>query len=175
MSAVFGRHSLLFGLLGCALVAAAPAQADTVSVSLDQARLLKIPDRVTTIVIGNPLIADAALQGGGLLVVTGKGYGATNLLALDRDGKVVMSKNVQVVRPRRRGSGGGLSRRRARNLELRAGMPAAQHARRCYGLFQRHTWPNQRAQRRGARRRRRRSAWRTTGGALRSADRRKHG
>ena len=99
MSAVFGRHSLLFGLLGCALVAAAPAQADTVSVSLDQARLLKIPDRVTTIVIGNPLIADAALQGGGLLVITGKGYGATNLLALDRDGKVVMSKNVQVIGP----------------------------------------------------------------------------
>jgi len=99
MSAVFGRHSLLFGLLACALFAAAPAQAETVSVSLDQARLLKIPDRVTTIVIGNPLIADAALQGGGLLVVTGKGYGATNLLALDREGKVVMSKTVQVVGP----------------------------------------------------------------------------
>jgi hypothetical protein len=99
MSAVFGRHSLLFGLLGCALFAAAPAAADTVSVSLDQARLLKIPDRVTTIVIGNPLIADAALQSGGLLVVTGKGYGATNLLALDREGKVVMSKTVQVGAP----------------------------------------------------------------------------
>ena len=99
MSAVFGRHSLLLVVLGCTLVAAAPAQADTVSVSLDQARLIKIPDRVTTIVIGNPLIADAALQGGGLLVVTGKGYGATNLLALDRDGRVVMSKNVQVVGP----------------------------------------------------------------------------
>ena len=99
MSAVFGRHSLLFGVLGCALFAAAPAQADTVSISLDQARLLKIPDRVTTIVIGNPLIADATLQGGGILVVTGKGYGATNLLALDRDGRVVMSKNVQVIGP----------------------------------------------------------------------------
>ena len=47
--------------------------------------------RVTTIVIGDPLIADTALQSGGLLVVTGKGYGATDLLALDRDGKVVIS------------------------------------------------------------------------------------
>jgi len=99
MSAVFGRHSLLFGLLGCALIAIAPARADTVSINLDQAHLLKIPDRVTTIVIGNPLIADAALQSGGLLVVTGKGYGATNLLALDREGKVVMNKTVQVVGP----------------------------------------------------------------------------
>jgi len=99
MSAVFGRHSLLFGVLGCVLLAAVPAQADTVSISLDRARLLKIPERTTTIVIGNPLIADAALQSGGLLVVTGKGYGATNLLALDRDGRVVMSKTVEVVGP----------------------------------------------------------------------------
>jgi len=99
MSAAFGRHSLLFGVLGCALFAAASARADTVSISLDQARLLKIPDRVTTIVIGNPLIADATLQGGGILVVTGKGYGATNLLALDRDGRVVMSKDVLVIGP----------------------------------------------------------------------------
>ena len=99
MSTVFGRHSLLLGVLGCALIAAAPVWADSVSINLDQARLLKIPERTTTIVIGNPLIADAALQSGGLLVVTGKGYGATNLLALDRDGKVVMTKTVQVVGP----------------------------------------------------------------------------
>ena len=174
MSAVFGRHSLLFGLLGCALFAAAPAQADTVSVSLDQARLLKIPDRVTTIVIGNPLIADAALQGGGLLVVTGKGYGATNLLALDRDGKVVMSRAAGSG-PRRRRFGGGLSRRRARNLELRAGMPAAHHARGRHGLLRGYDRPGRRAQRRGARRWRRRRAGRATGGALRLTDRRKHG
>ncbi len=52
---------------------------------------------VATIVIGNPLIADAALQSGGILVITGKGYGSTNLLALDRSGQVVMDKTVQVL------------------------------------------------------------------------------
>ena len=50
-------------------------------------RSCKLPDQVATIVIGNPLIADATLQSGGVLVVTGKGYGATNLLALDRGGQ----------------------------------------------------------------------------------------
>lgn len=100
MSAIFGRHSLLlFGVLAYVLFAAAPAEADTVTITLDQARLLKIPDRVTTIVIGNPLIADATLQSGGMLVVTAKGYGTTNLLALDREGQVVMSKDVQVLGP----------------------------------------------------------------------------
>jgi len=104
MSAVFARRRRLFGVLAWALLAAAfairPAQADTVTVNVDSARLIKLPERVSTVVIGNPLIADAALQGGGVLVVTGKGYGATNLLALDRNGRVVMSKVVQVLGPK---------------------------------------------------------------------------
>jgi hypothetical protein len=99
MSAVFGRYSLLIGVLACTLFAATTAKADTVSINVDQARLLKIPERVTTIVIGNPLIADATLQSGGILVVTGKGYGSTNLMALDREGRVVMNKSVQVLGP----------------------------------------------------------------------------
>ena len=60
---------------------------------------MKLPDKVATIVIGNPLIADAALQAGGILVITGKGYGSTNMLALDRGGKVIMDKTVQVTAP----------------------------------------------------------------------------
>jgi hypothetical protein len=77
--------------------ALAPAQADTVTIRLDQAQIMQLPDRVATIVIGNPLIADASLQGGGVLVVTGKGYGATNLVALDRAGRVLLSHTVQVL------------------------------------------------------------------------------
>ena len=60
---------------------------------------MRLPDKVATIVIGNPSIADASLQGGGVLVVTGKGYGSTNLLAMDRNGKIVMDTTVQVVGP----------------------------------------------------------------------------
>jgi hypothetical protein len=60
---------------------------------------MKLPERVATIVIGNPLVADAALQSGGVLVITGKGFGATNLLALDRSGRVVMDKTIQVLGP----------------------------------------------------------------------------
>jgi len=101
MSAVFGRHRRLFAILAWALVvSAAPAAADTVKVNVDSARLLKLPAKVATIVIGNPLIADATLQNGGILVITGKGYGATNLLALDRGGRVIMNKTVQVVGPK---------------------------------------------------------------------------
>ncbi len=101
MSAVFGRRKRLIRLWVWTVVFAAtlcaPAQADTMTVNLDQATVMKLPERVATIVIGNPLIADAALQSGGILVITGKGYGSTNLLALDRSGRVVMDKTVQVL------------------------------------------------------------------------------
>jgi hypothetical protein len=102
MSAVFRRHRRLSFVMAWALFATAvvaPVRADTVTVNVDNARLLKLPGRVATIVIGNPLIADATLQSGGILVITGKGYGATNLLALDRDGRILMSKRIQVIGP----------------------------------------------------------------------------
>lgn len=73
--------------------------AETVVVQLDQARLAKIPDRVSTIVIGNPLIADVSLQAGGVLVLTGKGYGTTNLVALDREGRALTEFLIQVQAP----------------------------------------------------------------------------
>ena len=88
-------------MLGFAL--ANVARADTMAIPLDQAQLLRLPTGVATSVIGNPLIADASLQPGGLLVVTGKGYGSTNLLALDRSGRVVLDKQLVVNKPRANG------------------------------------------------------------------------
>jgi hypothetical protein len=102
MSVVFARRRRLIGALAWTLLAAAvvaPARADTLTVRVDQAKLMKLPDRASTVIIGNPLIADATLQGGGILVITGKGYGATNLMALDRDGKVIMETSVRVLGP----------------------------------------------------------------------------
>jgi Flp pilus assembly secretin CpaC len=87
----------LFAAMVAGFAGLAPAQADTLTIRLDQAHIMQLPDRVATIVIGNPLIADATLQGGGVLVVTGKGFGATNLVALDRAGRVLLSHTVQVL------------------------------------------------------------------------------
>ena len=87
----------LSAVLVAGFAAVSPAQADILTIRLDQAQIMQLPDRVATIVIGNPLIADATLQGGGILVVTGKGYGTTNLVALDRAGRVLLSHTVQVM------------------------------------------------------------------------------
>jgi hypothetical protein len=73
--------------------------ADPIPINLDQARILKLPDRATTVVIGDPLIADLSIQPGGIAVVTGKGYGATNLIVMDKAGGVLMEKTVEVMGP----------------------------------------------------------------------------
>ena len=75
------RVAVALSLSGAALVPGAAAAAD-ITVILDQAKVIKLPDRVTTLVIGNPLIADATIQSGGQLVVTGKGYGPPTSLRL---------------------------------------------------------------------------------------------
>jgi hypothetical protein len=74
--------------------------AEPVVVLLDQARILQLPERAATVVVGNPLIADLSVQPGGLAVITGKGYGATNFIVLDRHGVVLTEQTVEV-----RGSG----------------------------------------------------------------------
>jgi len=81
------------------LAVLAEPSADSIAVNVDQARLVKLPARVATIVVGNPLIADVALQAGGVIVVTGKGYGATNFIAMDRSGEVLVDRVIQVEGP----------------------------------------------------------------------------
>jgi hypothetical protein len=90
---------LAVGLLLWPAAAFAEPSSDTVAVNVDQAKLLRLPGRVATIIIGNPLIADVTLQPGGLVVVTGKGYGATNFIATDRSGQVLMDRMIQVEGP----------------------------------------------------------------------------
>ena len=94
------QSSALIGIVAFAL--SVPAQAgdippgDRLNVAMDEAKLVKLPERVTTIVVGNPLIADVSLQSGGLAVLTGKGYGATNFIALDRKGNALFEKIIEV-------------------------------------------------------------------------------
>jgi hypothetical protein len=103
MSSVLPRSlRLALGALALALSLwplAAPAEPNVVAVNVDQAKLVKLPARVATIVVGNPMIADVTLQPGGVVVVTGKGYGATNFIAMDRGGEILVDRLIQVEGP----------------------------------------------------------------------------
>jgi Flp pilus assembly secretin CpaC len=81
------------------VAALAGSAAEPIAVNVDQAKLVKLPARVATIVVGNPLIADVTLQTGGIVVVTGKGYGATNFVAMDRAGEILEDRLIEVQGP----------------------------------------------------------------------------
>lgn len=73
--------------------------ADSIEVEMDNARLLKVPEGTDTIIVGNPLIADVAVQRNNVMVVTGKLYGTTNMIALDAKGAIISESRIVVATP----------------------------------------------------------------------------
>ena len=67
-------------------------------VEMNQAKIVKLARPADTIVIGNPQIADAAVQDASTVVLTAKGFGVTNLVILDAEGNPIVDQPVTVVR-----------------------------------------------------------------------------
>jgi Flp pilus assembly secretin CpaC len=59
------------------------AMEETLVVTIDQARVVKVPPGTETLIVVNAAIADLALLKQGGAIVTGKGFGETNFIALD--------------------------------------------------------------------------------------------
>jgi Flp pilus assembly secretin CpaC len=76
--------------------ALAPSARETVAVMIDHAKVMRLPERTQTVIIGNPIIADITVQRNGIVVVTGKSYGVTNLIALDGAGAMLAESLVSV-------------------------------------------------------------------------------
>jgi Flp pilus assembly secretin CpaC len=78
---------------------AMPAQAEAgIEVTMNQAKIVKLARPADTIVVGNPAIADASVQDASTVVLTGKGFGVTNLVILDSDGSPIIDEQVTVIR-----------------------------------------------------------------------------
>jgi len=72
----------------------------TIEVLIDQATMLRLERSAAEIVVGNPSIADVAVQSSKVIVLTGKSYGETNLIVLDSQGKTLINRRVVVQEPR---------------------------------------------------------------------------
>jgi hypothetical protein len=95
------RTGLAALAMSFALASAAFAAEDVLHITVDQAHIAKLPSNTATVIIGNPAIADVTtLKNGVGMVVTGKGYGHTNLIALDAQGNLIDEKEIH-VEPRR--------------------------------------------------------------------------
>ena len=78
-------------------LSAAPAHAAGVAVAMDEVRTVTFPKPVATIYVGNPSIADINMIDSRHAFILGKGYGNTNMLALDQDGKQVSNTHISVL------------------------------------------------------------------------------
>ena len=66
--------------------------------TIDQARVVKVPPATETLIVGNAAIADLTLlKQGAAIVVTGKGFGETNFIALDGAGTPLAQSLIRVV------------------------------------------------------------------------------
>lgn len=96
----FIRMAALVFAAAIATPSAADKSSEVVAVMLDHATILRLERQASTVVVGNPSIADAMVQNGTLLVLTGKSYGRTNLVILDASGQEIAAKIVDVGVPR---------------------------------------------------------------------------
>ena len=64
---------------------------------MDEVRTVSFPKTVATVYVGNPAIADINMIDSRHAFVMGKGYGSTNIVALDQDGKQVSNIPISVL------------------------------------------------------------------------------
>ncbi|TXM66951.1 pilus assembly protein [Methylobacterium sp. WL69] len=88
-----------FVLGGTAVPATAQEASTIVAVTVDNAKVIRLPETTQTVIVGNPIIADVALQKNGVLILTGKSFGSTNLIALDRGGNMLAESTIRVQAP----------------------------------------------------------------------------
>ncbi len=75
---------------------AALAQDGPVMVTVDRAKVFRIEDGASAVIVGNPFIADVAMFDNNTVVVTGKSYGTTNLVILDENNKPIVDEVITV-------------------------------------------------------------------------------
>jgi Flp pilus assembly secretin CpaC len=90
--------------LACALAiiavatpaALAHADGDLMRVYMNQARILKLDRPISKVIIGNDKVADATVADAKTIVLTGRSFGTTNIVLLDKDGNAVLDKRILV-------------------------------------------------------------------------------
>ncbi|HEX4636471.1 MAG TPA: pilus assembly protein N-terminal domain-containing protein [Rhizomicrobium sp.] len=76
---------------------------NAVALSLDEVNTLTFKTPVATVYVGNPSIADVTMIDARHAFVQGKGYGRTNIMALNHDNVMVFNTHITVTG----GAGGG--------------------------------------------------------------------
>jgi hypothetical protein len=81
------------------LLLATPAFAADHTVEINKTSVLRLSRPAAAVIIGNPKIADIAVHSSDTLLLSGRGFGTTNILAFDEFGQTIMDAEIAVSAP----------------------------------------------------------------------------
>ena len=91
----------LIAALASAAVLLAPvigmAQSGSLNIEIDQAQRIQLRGPAGSVIVGNPAIADVTVVDSNTLYITGKGYGVTEIVAVDTIGRTVFQSQIVVT------------------------------------------------------------------------------
>ncbi len=73
------------------------AQSASLNVEIDQAQRVQLRGPAGSVIVGNPEIADVTVVDANTLYITGKGYGVTEIVAVDTIGRTVFQSQIVVT------------------------------------------------------------------------------
>lgn len=74
----------------------AEQDSDLLRVHMNHARVLKLDRPVAKVIVGNSTVADATVADPMTIVLTGRSFGTTNLVLLDKQGNAIADERVLV-------------------------------------------------------------------------------
>lgn len=80
-----------------AVTLALPAIAGTLTVEVDQSRVIRTKTPISGVVVGNASIADVLVHDNRVLFLMGKSPGVTRVIAIDANGATVLSDEIRVL------------------------------------------------------------------------------
>ncbi|CAN5402956.1 hypothetical protein BH10PSE2_BH10PSE2_13900 [soil metagenome] len=90
--------ALALGALASVLIASASlAQSAPLSLGIDRSQRIALRGAVRSVIVANPQIADATVVDNNTLFVTGKGYGVTEITAVDEIGRTLFQNQIVVT------------------------------------------------------------------------------
>lgn len=87
-------------LIAAVLVAspfAANAQDGALNVEIDRSARVQLRGAAASIIVGNPQIADVSLVDANTMFIVGKGYGVTEVVAVDGVGRTLFKREIVVT------------------------------------------------------------------------------
>jgi len=89
--------SLLLTIIVASVVAATVASAESTVIHLNQSRRLVLGGAAANVIVSDPAVADVTLFDAHSVILLGKGYGATEILVMDRAGRTLLDDHVTVT------------------------------------------------------------------------------